>query len=88
METITKQNGMKFDVYPFEYDGYTFYSRVLVGSEIHASVTSVPEEMFIQMNQACLAELLGTGLPLDKIKERLYEINKDASSAYIELANS
>jgi hypothetical protein len=88
MQTITKQNGVKFDIYPFEYDGYTFYSRVLVGSDIHTSVTNVPEEVFIQMNQDCLAELLGTGLPLDKIKERLYEINKYASSAYIELAHS
>ena len=88
METITKQNGMKFDIFPFEYDGYIFYSRVLVGSEIHASVKRVPEEVFIKMNQDCLADLLGTGLSLDKIKERLYEINKHASSAYIELAHS
>jgi hypothetical protein len=87
METRIKDDGTKFAIYPFEFDGHKFISRVLFNSEIHKKVTNVPEHYFALMNQQCLSELMGEGKSLDEIKARLYEINKGGSSALIELAD-
>ena len=87
METVTKPDGTKYAIYPFEFDGYKFISRVLVDSEIHKKIVNVPEHYFALMNVDCLAELVGTGKSLSEIKARLYEINKGGSSAIIELAD-
>jgi hypothetical protein len=87
METVEKDNGTKFAIYPFEFDGHKFVSRVLVDSELYSRVVNVPEHYFALMNQQCLLELMGTGCNLDDIKKRLYELNKNGSFAYIELAD-
>jgi hypothetical protein len=62
MEMGIKEDGTKFAIYPFEFDGYKFVSRVLVDSELYSR-------------------------NLDDNKKRLYELNKNGSFAYIELAD-
>lgn len=85
METVVKEDGTKFELYPFEFDGYKFISRVLVDSSIHQRVKNVPEHYFALMNQQCLSELMGTGLTLEQVKAKLYEINRGGHHAIIEL---
>ena len=87
MELGIKDDGTKFAIYPFEFDGHNFISRVRMDSDIYKRVSNVPEHYFALMNQDCLRELLGMGKNLDEIKKRLYEINRGGSSALIELAD-
>jgi hypothetical protein len=87
METRIKDDGTKFAIYPFEFDGRKFVSRVRMDSDIYKRVVNVSEHYFALMNIDCLAELVGTGKSLAEIKARLYEINKGGSSAIIELAD-
>ena len=83
METATQEK--VYARYPFEYDGHAFISRVLVDSDIYNSLIKVGKDVFIQMNVDCLTELMGTGLTLNEIKARLYDLNKSGSEAFIEL---
>jgi hypothetical protein len=71
--------------YNFEYDGHAFVSRVQVGSSIHNALIRIGKDEFIKMNVDCLNELMGTGLTLNEIKAKLYELNKSGSKAFIEL---
>ena len=87
MEMGIKEDSTKFAIYPFEFDGYKFISRVLVDSDLYKKVSNVPEYYFALMNEQCLRELMGEGKSLDQVKARLYEINKGAGHAYIELAD-
>lgn len=87
MEMGMKEDGTKYAIYPFEFDGYKFISRVLVDSDLYKKVSNVPEHYFALMNEQCLQELVGTGLNLEQVKAKLYEINRGAGHAYIELAD-
>jgi hypothetical protein len=85
MKTVISGEGLRFAVYPFEYDGHKFISRVLADTDMFIRLQQVPEPTVIQWNQECLDSLMGKGLSLTEIKSKLYELNKGASAAYIEL---
>ena len=72
-------------IYPFEWDGKKFQSRVLTHSDIFVSAVTTGVSTFISINQECLSELIGKGNNLDFIKTKLMEINKGGSFAFIEL---
>ena len=72
-------------IYPFEWDGRKFQSRVLTHSDIFISAVTAGVDTFISFNQECLSELVGEGKDLDFIKTKLIEINEGGSKAFIEL---
>lgn len=85
METQALLND-KDVIYPFEWDGRKFQSRVSIDSELFLKAIMTGVNTFINFNKQCLDELVGQGNDLNFIVDKLVEINKGGSVAFIELA--
>jgi hypothetical protein len=82
------QDYLTWNAYPFNVDGVDFVSYVRPNSEMLIQVSQVPAQIFEQMNQSAIRELVGKVSLFTKseILERLDEINKNYHSAYLALA--
>lgn len=75
--------------YYFDFNGFTFVSSVDTESTMYQSIKRMPEEMFIQMNLACLTELLAdTPMEVNAIRNRLEKMNEGGSYAFISLGEN
>lgn len=75
-------------IYPFEWDGRKFQSRILIDSDLFMSAVTAGVDTFIKFNKQCLDELVGRGNNLDFIVNKLVEINAGGSKAFIELVEA
>ena len=75
---------------PFEVDGINFVSRYDLDSPMGAKISTVPQHVFISMNQNCVRDILGdvSLLTREQLVEELVRINENGTEAFIELGEN
>ena len=81
-KTITR-----FALFPFEYKGFNFVSKVEIESNTYTQVINLPDGLFIKMNKGMIDELLTIteNTTKDEIITQLEKINEGGTYAFLEL---
>lgn len=75
--------------YEFQFNGFNFVSRVDVQGSMYQTIKTLPEGLFVEMNLQALNSLFAnTPMTIESIKERLIEINENATQAFILLGDN
>ena len=74
--------------YPFTVDGVDFVSLINPEGSMYKSIQKVPAQVFNQMNESAIRELIGkvSLLSRSEIQDELDRVNEGYSSAYLALA--
>jgi hypothetical protein len=77
----------RFALFPFDYKGFNFVSKVEIESSTYPQIVNLPEGMFINMNKGMIDELLTITENTTKaeVTEQLEKINEGGSYAFLEL---
>lgn len=82
MTTATLQ---EWKVYEFTMNGFTFHSRVKIGSNIWHQIATLPAFIFTDMNRALLKEEIKGEWTRENLEREMIRINENGSQAFIEL---
>ena len=74
--------------YPFTVDGVEFVSLIDPNGSMYQSIQRVPNQVFTQMNESAIRELIGKVSLMSKseIQDELDRVNEGYSQAYLALA--
>ena len=74
--------------FPFTVDGVEFVSLINPEGSMYQKVQRVPAQVFIQMNESAIREIIGKVSLMSKseIQEELDRVNLGYSEAYLALA--
>ena len=72
--------------YPFSVDGFDFFSRVDIHSEMGMRIALMPEDAFIALNKECVKDLIKGEWTRENLIAQLEIINAGGSQCFIELA--
>lgn len=72
--------------FPFEINGVSFVSKIAPDSPFMPRIKNLPAGVFDSMNKDAVLELVGTNLSREYVASKLFQINKGATHAVIELA--
>lgn len=70
---------------PFTLNGFSFRSRVKIGSDTWYSVVTIPAFLFEDLNRSCLNDLIEGEWTRENLERELTRINENGSEAFIEL---
>jgi len=79
-------NTKSWHSYPFEVDGVKFVSKIEKNSPFMSRIKTLPNGVFESMNRSAVLELVGENLSREYVISKLYQLNKDATHAVLELA--
>jgi len=82
MTTATLQ---EWKVYEFTMNGFTFHSRVEIGSDIWHKIATLPAFIFTDMNRDILKEEIKGEWTRENLEREMIRINEHGSQAFIEL---
>jgi hypothetical protein len=71
--------------YPFTVNNVNYVSKVKPKSSMAKSISGVPANVFISMNEDCVRDLIGNVTSPALLITKLYEVNENASEAVIEI---
>ena len=76
--------------YPFSVDGVNFISRIHSHSQFLSQIKNLPAKVFKELNIQAIQELMGSPklLTLAEIQDKLDEINKGGTHAFILLGEN
>ena len=74
--------------YPFTVDGVDFVSLINPEGSMYKSIQKVPAQVFNQMNESAIRELIGkvSLLSRSEIQDELDRVNEGYGQAYLALA--
>jgi len=77
----------RFALFPFEYKGFNFVSKVEIETNTYTQIINLPEGMFINMNKGMIDDLMTIteNTTRDEVLAQLENINEGGSYAFLEL---